>query len=111
MFFSFVVGLYFRALSDDGLLLYGTDNDTHPTQFFSLELVRGRLVYKFDSGRGLVSMTTKDKYSGKGVWYRVCGLSLTVQLRKSKFENRKRSSNCCHLLVNSSVTSYIQQLY
>ena len=79
MFFSFVVGLYFRALSDDGLLLYGTDNDTHPTQFFSLELVRGRLVYKFDSGRGLVSITTKDKYSGKGVWYRVCGLSLTVQ--------------------------------
>ena len=84
MFFSFVVGLYFRALSYDGLLLYGTDNDTHPTQFFSLELVRGRLVYKFDSGRGLVAITTKDKYSGKGVWYRVCGLSLTVQLRKSK---------------------------
>ena len=84
MFFSFVFGLYFRALSDDGLLLYGTDNDTHPTQFFSLELVRGRLVYKFDSGRGLVSITTKDKYSGKGVWYRVCGLSLTVQLGKSK---------------------------
>ena len=67
-----MVSLDFRALSDDGLLLYGTDNDTHPTQFFSLELVSGRLVYRFDSGRGLVSISTTNKYSGKGHWYRVC---------------------------------------
>ena len=68
---SFVVGLDFRALSDDGILLYATDNKTRPTQFFSLELVRGRLVYKFDSGNGLVSIRTTNKYSGKGYWYRV----------------------------------------
>ena len=67
----FVVGLSFRALSDDGLLLYGTDNDTHPTQFFSLELVHGKLVFKFNSGKGLVSMTSEEKYSGNGQWFSV----------------------------------------
>lgn len=68
---SFVVGLDFRAISNDGILLYATDNETHPTQFFSLELARGRLVYKFDSGKGLVSISTTNKYSGKGSWHRV----------------------------------------
>ncbi|XP_068741417.1 laminin subunit alpha-like isoform X2 [Montipora capricornis] len=68
---AFVVALDFRALSDDGILLYATDHDTHPTQFFSLELVRGRLVFKFNSGRGLVSTGTANTYTGKGVWYRV----------------------------------------
>ena len=62
----------FRALSDDGLLLYATDNDTHPTQFFSVELVQGRIVYEFNSGGGLVSIGTEQKYSGNGHWYKVC---------------------------------------
>ena len=68
----FVVALDFRAISDDGVLLYATDHDTHPTQFFSLELVRGRLLFKFNSGGGLVSTGTANTYTGKGVWYRVC---------------------------------------
>lgn len=72
LFFSFVVGVTFRALSDDGLLLYATDNDTHPTQFFSVELVQGRILFEFNSGRGLVSVTTQQKYSGNGHWYTVC---------------------------------------
>ena len=72
LFFSFVVGLTFRALSDDGLLLYATDNDTHPTQFFSVELVEGRILFQFNSGRGLVSISTKQRYSGNGHWYTVC---------------------------------------
>jgi len=72
LFFSFVVGVTFRALSDDGLLLYATDNDTHPTQFFSVELVQGRILFEFNSGRGLVSISTKQKYSGNGHWYTVC---------------------------------------
>ena len=71
----FVISLGFRALSDDGVLLYATDNDTHPSQFISLELVRGRLVYQFDSGMGLVSMTTVNSYSMKGTWHKV-GFSL-----------------------------------
>lgn len=71
----FVISLGFRALSDDGVLLYATDNDTHPTQFISLELVRGRLVYQFDSGMGLVSMTTVNTYSMQGTWHKV-GISV-----------------------------------
>lgn len=67
----FVVGLSFRALSDNGLLLCGTDNDTHPTQFFSLELVHGKLVFEFNSGKGLVSMASEGKYSGNGQWFSV----------------------------------------
>ena len=73
----FVIALGFRALADDGVLLYATDNDTHPTQFISLELVRGRLVYQFDSGMGLVSMTTVNTYSMKGTWHKV-GINKTA---------------------------------
>lgn len=77
--FSFVVSLAFRALSDDGVLLYATDNDTHPTQFFSMELVEGRLLYEFNSGVGLVSISTTQKYSGNGHWFGVCMLILTFE--------------------------------
>ena len=82
-----MVGLDLRALSDDGLLLYATDNETHPTQFFSLELVRGLLVYKFDSGRGLVSISTTSKYSGNGYWYRV-GICCVATLHMSHVKER-----------------------
>ena len=79
-FFSFVVGMTFRALSDDGVLLYATDNDTHPTQFFSVELVQGRIFFEFNSGRGLVSVSTNQKYSGNGHWYTVCTMGNLILL-------------------------------
>ena len=92
-FFSFVVGLTFRALSDDGLLLYATDNDTHPTQFFSVELVKGRILFEFNSGRGLVSVSTKEKYSGNGHWYTVCimGLLKTILCKDHNLKSISRS--------------------
>ena len=70
----------FRALSPNGVLLYCTDDALNPTEFLSLELVNGALVYKFDAGAGLVRMRSNynnyynnhyNNYSAGGRWWTV----------------------------------------
>jgi hypothetical protein len=46
------------------------------SQFVSLELVDGNLVYQFNTGSGLVRMRTTGTYSVGGIWYKVHVLSL-----------------------------------
>ena len=101
----FVISLGFRALSDDGVLLYATDNDTHPSQFISLELVRGRLVFQFDSGMGLVSMTTVNTYSVKGTWHKV-GFSLLRTFAPIATAHPYSTCKCtCHVMHRARALS------
>ena len=72
--FSFVITVEFRALSPNGILLLAMDNFSNPSQFVSLELVNGNLVYQFNTGRELVKMKTEGVYTIAGVWYKVCSI-------------------------------------
>lgn len=79
LFFSFVVGVTFRALSDDGLLLYATDNDTHPTQFFQLSLSKGEYCSSsiqveawclLVPSKSILGMATGTRYVLRDIWKR-----------------------------------------
>ena len=70
----------FRALSPNGVLFMAANNDT--SQFVSLELVDGNIVYQFNTGNGLIQTRTRGTYSVGGVWYRV-GVLLLNQLKNS----------------------------
>ncbi|XP_048583966.1 laminin subunit alpha-1 isoform X2 [Nematostella vectensis] len=61
---TFLIELQFTALSANGLLLYIADNETHPQQFVSVELVDGKVKFQFDLGPGLVKMSTELSYTG-----------------------------------------------
>lgn len=65
---SFLLTIEFRAYSPYGVIFFATNNVT--TQFISLELVDGQLVYKFNSGGGLVQMRTTQNYA-QGQWTQV----------------------------------------
>ncbi|XP_028399262.1 laminin subunit gamma-1-like [Dendronephthya gigantea] len=69
MAISFVISIEFRALSPNGVLFMAADNQT--SQFVTLELVDGYLVYQFNTGSGLVRMRTTGTYSVGGIWYQV----------------------------------------
>lgn len=64
-----MISIEFRALAPNGVLFVVADNRT--TQFVSLELVDGNLVYQFNTGSGLVRMRTTGTYSFGGIWYKV----------------------------------------
>ena len=69
-----MITVEFRALSPNGILLLAMDNFSNPSQFVSLELVNGNLVYQFNTGRELVKMKTEGVYTIAGVWYKVCSI-------------------------------------
>ena len=56
------------------------DNFTNPSQFVSLELVDGSLVYQFNTGGGVVKMKTLGNYAIGGLWYTVCTCLFTENL-------------------------------
>ncbi|XP_048583639.1 laminin-like protein epi-1 [Nematostella vectensis] len=67
-----VVTLEFRSMSPNGVMLYGADNVSHPNEFISVELVNGKIVFKYDTGAGLVRVESNfNYYSAGGVWYKV----------------------------------------
>ena len=86
--FSFVISMEFRALSPNGILFMATNNDT--SQFVSLELVDGKIVYQFNTGSALVRMRTNGIYTVGGIWYKV-GLNL------------------CKLFLRNSLTYYLDR--
>ena len=78
-FFSFVISIEFRALSPNGVLFMAANNQT--SQFVSIELVDGKLIYQFNTGSGLVRMKTTGVYTVGGVWYKVRPTKLLVSTR------------------------------
>ena len=69
---SFVISVTFRALAPNGVLLYATNDLQNPTHFISLELVNGRLVFKYNAGYKTVRVTTTlESYADDGLEYTV----------------------------------------
>ena len=69
---SFVISVTFRALAPNGVLLYATNDLQNPTHFISLELVNGRLVFKYNAGYKTVRVTTTLRsYADDGLEYTV----------------------------------------
>lgn len=82
---SFVISVTFRALAPNGVLLFATNDLQNPTHFISLELVNGRLVFKYNAGYKTVRVTTTLRsYADDGLEYTVntlihsCFLSLPL---------------------------------
>ncbi|XP_078373908.1 laminin subunit alpha-like [Oculina patagonica] len=69
----FVISVRFRSLVPNGVLLYAANDMQNPTHFIILELVNGRLVFKYNAGYKTVKvMSTLSSYSD--------GQEYTVQL-------------------------------
>ena len=67
-----VIEINFRSLSPNGVLLYAADNMQSPSKFLAIELVNGRLVFKFNTGSGLVRVQSGfNTYAIGGQWYEV----------------------------------------
>lgn len=103
---SFVISVEFRALSPNGILLLTMDNYTNPSQFVSLELVDGNLVYQFNTGKGLVKMRSQGNYAVGGVWYKVHLLRIgqfgAIVVPKSKeYHKDTRDGPTERLVINS----------
>lgn len=80
MFFlvRFVISVTFRSLVPNGVLLYATNDLQNPTHFISLELVNGRLVFKYNAGYKTVKvMSTLSSYADDGQEYMVNTFSST----------------------------------
>ena len=74
VFFSlrFVITVRFRSLVPNGVLLYAANDLQMPTHFISLELMNGRLVFKYNAGfRTVRVMSTFSNYSDGGHEYTV----------------------------------------
>ena len=68
----FVISVVFRSLVPNGVLLYATNDLQNPTHFISLELVNGRLVFKYNAGYKTVKvMSTLSSYADDGLQYTV----------------------------------------
>lgn len=68
----FVISVKFRSLVPNGVLLYAANNLQTPTHFISLELVNGRLVFKYNAGFKTVKvLSTFTNYSDGGYFYTV----------------------------------------
>ena len=68
----FVITVRFRSLVPNGVLLYAANDLQIPTHFISLELVNGRLVFKYNAGfRTVKVMSTFNNYSDGGYEYTV----------------------------------------
>ncbi|XP_065059495.1 laminin subunit alpha-like [Rhopilema esculentum] len=73
---NYLVTIEFRAFSPFGVIFFVTNNNSASVrQFISLELVNGSLVYKFNSGGGLVHVQTTGNYA-LGQWTKVFLLRL-----------------------------------
>ena len=82
----FAISVTFRSLVPNGVLLYAASDLQNPTHFISLELVNGRLVFKYNAGYKTVKvMSTLSSYSDDGQEY-------TVNTLPHSFS----SSNCHH---------------
>ena len=67
-----MISVTFRALAPNGVLLYATNDLQNPTHFISLELVNGRLVFKYNAGYKTVRVTTTLRsYADDGLEYTV----------------------------------------
>eukprot|EP00794_Sanderia_malayensis_P009566 gene9566-10555_t len=64
-----VLTIEFRAISQFGVIFYGT-SPSSPGTFISLELINGQLLYQFNSGDGLVQVRTDGTFS-HGTWTKV----------------------------------------
>ena len=67
---SYLLTIEFRSFSPYGVIFFATNASTNGRQFISLELVNGKLIYQFNSGGGLVQMTTTGDYA-TGTWTKV----------------------------------------
>ncbi|XP_065060169.1 laminin subunit alpha-1-like [Rhopilema esculentum] len=65
---SFVVTIDFKATSKDGIVFYTADNATAPTQHICLELVNGRLQFRFGLGANSLMISTTNDYAD-GKWH------------------------------------------
>ena len=66
----------FRSLSPNGVLLYATDDMKYPSQFLSVELVNGHIIYRFTTGQGIVYVQSKNNsYGTRGVMDKVLSFS------------------------------------
>lgn len=80
----FVISVVFRSLVPNGVLLYATNDLQNPTHFISLELVNGRLVFKYNAGYKTVKVTsTLSSYADDGLQYTVNILYLPHSLSSS----------------------------
>ena len=80
----FVISVVFRSLVPNGVLLYATNDLQNPTHFISLELVNGRLVFKYNAGYKTVKvMSTLSSYADDGLQYTVNILYLPHSLSSS----------------------------
>ena len=65
--------LDFKSTSKDGIIFYAADNSTIPTQYVSLELINGRLEFKFSLGDKSLKISTTNDYAD-GNWHLVCNM-------------------------------------
>jgi hypothetical protein len=75
------------------------------SQFVSLELVDGNLVYQFNTGSGLVRMRTTGTYSVGGIWYKVHVLSLHYTRVKISHLVASLPTSCGHMHCLSQVVN------
>ena len=84
----FVISVVFRSLVPNGVLLYATNDLQNPTHFISLELVNGRLVFKYNAGYKTVKvMSTLNSYADDGLQYTVNILYLPHSLSSSLYHH------------------------
>ena len=62
----------FKATSKDGIIFYTANNATAPTQHICLELVNGRLQFRFGLGASSLMISTTNDYAN-GKWHLVSG--------------------------------------
>ncbi|KAK3731434.1 hypothetical protein QZH41_013619, partial [Actinostola sp. cb2023] len=101
-----VITVNFRSLSPNGVLLYAADDMQSPTQFISVELLNGRIIFKFNTGRGLVRVQSYHNTYSNGTWYKALLLridqfgGLLVPKTRDYHNNRLEKSNQS-LILNS----------
>jgi len=65
------ISMYFKTEAEDGLLFYlGPDVGPRVVEYMALELVNGRVQFKYDLGSGPLTLTT-DKLVSDGHWHQV----------------------------------------
>ncbi len=96
---SFVVTLEFKATGKDGIMFYVADNALNPKQYASLEMVNGRLQFKFTSSSSVFTVTTTKDYSQEAKWNLVINFFDFCIWFYSKLCNILVFVQCCYCLV------------
>ncbi|XP_029165671.1 agrin-like isoform X4 [Nylanderia fulva] len=65
---AFSIELWFLTRANDGLLLYNGQLDNGKGDFISLNLVNGRLEFRFNLGSGIANITSPDPVS-RDIWH------------------------------------------